>query len=170
MQKWLLVLNSMKHPANMSSLCYTRLHLHPPQLGTIDGSWSETLIWSVPVSKLSQRPGVWIICNKNIRHMNAHHIPCTCMEMAKGDYLITLIMEVASTSETSVNFYQTTQCNIPLDGHLHSCCHENLKSHLEKCYVSFTQMWHLQQYNLCRIWGSHSGEYEDGCLLGCSTV
>jgi hypothetical protein len=21
-----------------------------------------------------------------------------------------------------------------------------------------------------RIWGSHGGEYEDGCLLGCSTV
>jgi hypothetical protein len=21
-----------------------------------------------------------------------------------------------------------------------------------------------------RIWGSHGGEYEDGCLLGCSTL
>jgi hypothetical protein len=28
------------------------------------------------------------------------------------------IVEVASTSETSVNFYQTTWCNIPEDGHL----------------------------------------------------
>jgi hypothetical protein len=24
--------------------------------------------------------------------------------------------------------------------------------------------------HLSRIWGSHGGEYEDGCLLGCSTV
>jgi hypothetical protein len=24
--------------------------------------------------------------------------------------------------------------------------------------------------NPCSIWGSHGGEYEDGCLLGCSTV
>jgi hypothetical protein len=23
---------------------------------------------------------------------------------------------------------------------------------------------------LGRIWGSHGGEYEDGCLLGCSAV
>jgi hypothetical protein len=23
---------------------------------------------------------------------------------------------------------------------------------------------------LSRIWGSHGGEYEDGCLLGCSAV
>jgi hypothetical protein len=27
-------------------------------------------------------------------------------------------MEEASTSETSVNFYQTTRCNIPEDSHL----------------------------------------------------
>jgi hypothetical protein len=23
---------------------------------------------------------------------------------------------------------------------------------------------------ISRIWGSHGGEYEDGCLLGCSAV
>jgi hypothetical protein len=23
---------------------------------------------------------------------------------------------------------------------------------------------------ICRIWGSHGGKYEDGCLLGCSAV
>jgi hypothetical protein len=28
-----------------------------------------------------------------------------------------LMMEAASTSETSVNFYQTTQCNNPEDNH-----------------------------------------------------
>jgi hypothetical protein len=30
-----------------------------------------------------------------------------------------LMMEAASTSETSVNFYQTTQRNNPKDSHLH---------------------------------------------------
>jgi hypothetical protein len=37
--------------------------------------------------------------------------------------------EAVSTSETSVNFYQTTRCNIPEDRHLHTRCRENLKSH-----------------------------------------
>jgi hypothetical protein len=29
-----------------------------------------------------------------------------------------LMMEAANTSEMSVNFYQTTRCNIPEDSHL----------------------------------------------------
>jgi hypothetical protein len=33
--------------------------------------------------------------------------------------LIALMMETASTSETSVNVYQTKQRNIPEDSHLH---------------------------------------------------
>jgi hypothetical protein len=34
------------------------------------------------------------------------------------DLLITLMMDAESTSETSVNFYQTTRRNMPEDGHL----------------------------------------------------
>jgi hypothetical protein len=37
---------------------------------------------------------------------------------------------VASTSETSVKFYQTTRCNNPEDSHLHTR-RENLKSQRE---------------------------------------
>jgi hypothetical protein len=33
--------------------------------------------------------------------------------------LIILMMEAASTSEMSVNFYLPTQCNNPEDSHLH---------------------------------------------------
>jgi hypothetical protein len=33
--------------------------------------------------------------------------------------IITLMMEAASSSETSVNVYQTTWCSIPEDSHLH---------------------------------------------------
>jgi hypothetical protein len=44
--------------------------------------------------------------------------------------IITLMMEAASTSETFVNFHQTTQRNNPEDSHLHTRHHENLKSHM----------------------------------------
>jgi hypothetical protein len=33
--------------------------------------------------------------------------------------MIALMMEAASTTETSVNFFQTTWCNNPEDSHLH---------------------------------------------------
>jgi hypothetical protein len=39
--------------------------------------------------------------------------------------------EVVSTSETSVNFYQTTRSYNPDDSHLHSRRRENLKSYLQ---------------------------------------
>jgi hypothetical protein len=38
-------------------------------------------------------------------------------------------VEAARTFETSLKFYQTTCCNNPEDSHLHTCYHENLKSH-----------------------------------------
>jgi hypothetical protein len=50
--------------------------------------------------------------------------------------MIALKMEAASTSETSVNFYQTTRRNIPEDSHLHTRHRENLKSHLFTNYLS----------------------------------
>jgi hypothetical protein len=42
---------------------------------------------------------------------------------------IALMMEAPSTSETLVNFYQTTRRNIPEDNHLRTHRRENLKSH-----------------------------------------
>jgi hypothetical protein len=42
---------------------------------------------------------------------------------------IALMMEAASTSETSVNFCQTTRRNNPEVSHLHTRRRENLKSH-----------------------------------------
>jgi hypothetical protein len=41
------------------------------------------------------------------------------------------MMEAASTSEMSVNFYQTTRRNNPEDSHLHTRRLEDLKSHRE---------------------------------------
>jgi hypothetical protein len=42
--------------------------------------------------------------------------------------IIALMMEAASTPETSVSFYQTTRRNNPEDSHLHTRRRENLKS------------------------------------------
>jgi hypothetical protein len=41
------------------------------------------------------------------------------------------MMDAASTSETSVNFYQTTWRNNLEDSHLHTRRRENLKSHMD---------------------------------------
>jgi hypothetical protein len=43
-----------------------------------------------------------------------------------GGLLIALMMEAARTSETLVNFYQTTQHYNPEDSHLRTHRHENL--------------------------------------------
>jgi hypothetical protein len=43
--------------------------------------------------------------------------------------MIALMMEAVSTSETLVNFYQTTRRNNPEDSHLHTRRRENLKSY-----------------------------------------
>jgi hypothetical protein len=47
-----------------------------------------------------------------------------------GRLLMALMMEAANTSETLVNFYQTTRRYNPEDSHLHTHRRENLKSYL----------------------------------------
>jgi hypothetical protein len=66
---------------------------------------------------------------------------------------IALMMEAVSTSETLVNFYQTTRRNIPEDSHLHTR-RDNLKSYLISLLhffiimAAFTDSLALRQ-----IWG-----------------
>jgi hypothetical protein len=55
--------------------------------------------------------------------------PCSLVEASIIRAIITLMMEAASTSETSINFYQTTRCYSPEDSHLHTRRSENLKSY-----------------------------------------
>jgi hypothetical protein len=51
--------------------------------------------------------------------------------------MIALMMEAATTSETSVSFYQNTRRKIPEDSHLNTRSRENLKSHFQEvdCYI-----------------------------------
>jgi hypothetical protein len=59
--------------------------------------------------------------------------------------IIALTMKAASTSETSVNFYQTTRRNNPEDSHHHTRRRENLKSRSNLNFVTVikTQYTHL---------------------------
>jgi hypothetical protein len=51
--------------------------------------------------------------------------PCSLVDT---DRRIILMTEAVRSSETSVNMYQNTGCNIPEDSHLHTRRGENLKS------------------------------------------
>jgi hypothetical protein len=52
-------------------------------------------------------------------------------EVLAASIIRALMMEAASTSETLVNFYQTTRRYNPDDSHLRTHRCENLKSYLE---------------------------------------
>jgi hypothetical protein len=56
-------------------------------------------------------------------------------EVLAAFIIIALMMEAAGTSETSVNFCQTTWCNIPEDSHLHTRRLDNMKSQLARKYL-----------------------------------
>jgi hypothetical protein len=51
-------------------------------------------------------------------------------EVLIASIIIIPIMEAVSTSETSVNFYQTARRNIPEDSHPHTRRRENLEYQL----------------------------------------
>jgi hypothetical protein len=53
--------------------------------------------------------------------------PCSLVEVYQR--FIALMMEAAKTSETLVNFYQTTRRYNPEDSHLRTHRRENLKSY-----------------------------------------
>jgi hypothetical protein len=62
-------------------------------------------------------------------------VPYSLIEVYRR--FIALMMEAVSTSETSVNFYQTTRRYNPEDSYLHSRRHENLKSYSPLMFVWF---------------------------------
>jgi hypothetical protein len=59
-------------------------------------------------------------------------------------FAMALMMVTVSTSETSVNFYQTTRRNIPEDSHLHIRRRKVFKSHLETNFTP-TSLWAMNE-------------------------
>jgi hypothetical protein len=63
-------------------------------------------------------------------------LPCWWRWLSSGmlrrvvSWKLTLMMEAVSTSETSVNFYETTWRHLQEDGHFHTRCCGNLKNSL----------------------------------------
>jgi hypothetical protein len=57
------------------------------------------------------------------------------------------MMEAASTSETSTNFYQITRRINPEDSHLHTRRRENLKSHMLPVFSIY-----LTLHCACSVW------------------
>jgi hypothetical protein len=58
--------------------------------------------------------------------------PCgLVLEVLAASIIIALMMEAARTSETPVNFYQTTRRYNPEDRHLRTHRGENLKSYIK---------------------------------------
>jgi hypothetical protein len=66
------------------------------------------------------------------RDVDILHFPRTknrkCLTVEKPIRVTALMMEAANTSETSVNFYQTTRRNNLEDSHLHTRRRDNLRS------------------------------------------
>jgi hypothetical protein len=58
--------------------------------------------------------------------------------------MIALMMEAARTSETLVNFYQTTLRHNPEDSHLFAHCHENLESY-STSFISLLLLYYVQR-------------------------
>jgi hypothetical protein len=126
----------MQHLVSTSSTYYTQLHFQPPQLGTINGSGSET--WSVPVSNLSQKPGVWIICNKKKLGI---WMPITFPIHARR---CTLIMEVTSTSEKNISNF------LPGDTVQHPIRQSPSFLLLQELQISPGKtLSHLHKYDIC---------------------
>jgi hypothetical protein len=60
--------------------------------------------------------------------------------------VITLMMEAGTSSETSVNYYQSTRRNNPEDSHFHTRRRENFESHIMssfRCYEGVTKQERL---------------------------
>jgi hypothetical protein len=67
------------------------------------------------------------MCDSKLNELSRTDVSQTCKdERMKGKETAP-----ASTFETSINFHQTTRCNIPENSYLHTGHRENLKSHLK---------------------------------------
>jgi hypothetical protein len=77
--------------------------------------------------------------------------PCSLVEVYRrfrgACCLIALMLEAVSTSETSVNLYQTSRRNNPEDSYLHTRRRENLKSSSDAaCFLGIRDRIAIKYY------------------------
>jgi hypothetical protein len=71
------------------------------------------------------------------------------------------MMEAVSSSETLINIYQTTRCNIPEGSHLHTRRREKLKCHHDiyiLCIFNFKLPWYINNTNIV-FWDSFRNNF-----------
>jgi hypothetical protein len=100
----------------------SELHLSPPPLPSDPATVRPSAIGSVALTRVLIGPAKVLPC------LTGSHIS---KRFLARDQLIALMIEAASTSETSVNFYQTTRCNNPEDSHLQ--LHNQAECVIVKC-------------------------------------
>jgi hypothetical protein len=77
-------------------------------------------------------------------------------------FIITVLLSITSSSITTSSSRLCSASSTAL--------RKRISAHLFLSVLSRCAFAFLQLRNNSRIWGSHGGEYEDCCLLGCSTV
>jgi hypothetical protein len=99
--------------------------------------WEDKIQTSDEVTKVSHNIPChsvwWHFCVDALFHEISQGISMKNSPLWVGTWWLTelvVVMEAGGSSETLVSFYQTTWCNVLEDSHLHTHCHENLKSHL----------------------------------------
>jgi hypothetical protein len=83
----------------------------------------------------------WDIALCCLLESDQHFRGAHCLHQGDESHLITLMMEAVGTSETSVNFYQTTRCNIQENSHLQFCTgylHSTVQSSLILSRISIS--------------------------------
>jgi hypothetical protein len=82
------------------------------------------------------------------------------------------MIKAASTSETSVNFYQTTRRNNPEDSHIHTRRRENLKSTSDLSFCFLFCFVFDNKVGVCHLFSAIDGqeEYEGGKISGKITL
>jgi hypothetical protein len=90
-----------------------------------------------------------------------HHSHCESLNRSWNKVALHLTFVVATVrcSETSVNIYQTTLCNIPEDSHFHTRCHENLNlTYIRMRFLLILQHTDVKissvkpQFAFCLLW------------------
>jgi hypothetical protein len=81
----------------------------------------HNISWTVTVTQVVKKNHLLCATRRLIIGMTVIWVAAPCE--------VALMMEAASTSETFVNFYRTTRCNIPEYSHLHTRRSENQKFH-----------------------------------------